>query len=178
MKISNFRIKYFVFTLGLVFILLCCFISAQATMHKSEMPMGERIQQIKELFQPGQAKVITDARGNVNIRLQKFNFDFGKSVVKSEYSPLLDQVYQAAKMYPDHKIKITGYTDSMGDNEFNKILSLQRVKSVAQYMIDKHGVQPDQIETIGAGESNPIASNDTLEGRILNRRIEITLVPQ
>ena len=178
MKISNFRIKYFVFTLGLVFILLCCFASAQATMHMSEMPMEERIQQIKELFQPGQTKVSTDARGNLNIRLQKFHFDFGKSLVKSEYSPLLDQVYQAVKMYPDHKIRITGYTDSMGDNEFNKKLSLQRVKSVAQYMIDKHGIQPDRIETIGAGESNPIASNDTPEGRKLNRRIEFTLVPQ
>lgn len=178
MKITNFLIKYLVFTLGLVFILLCCFTSAQATMHESEMQMGERIQQIRELFQPGQAKVNTDARGNVNIRLQKFHFDFGKSLVKSEYLPLLDQVYKAAKMYPDHKIRITGYTDSMGDNEFNKKLSLQRVKSVAQYMIDKYGVQPDQIETIGAGESNPIASNDTPEGRKLNRRIEFTLVPQ
>ena len=91
---------------------------------------------------------------------------------------MLDKIYQAAKMYPDHKIRITGYTDSMGDNEFNKQLSLQRVKKVAQCMIDKHGVQPDQIEMIGAGESNPIASNETLEGRKLNRRIEFTHVPQ
>ena len=178
MKISNSRINYLVFTLGLVVILLCCFTSAQATMHESAMHRGEKIQQIKELFQPGHAKVSTDARGNINIRLEKFDFDFGKSVVKSENLPVLDQVYQAAKMYPDHKIRITGYTDSMGDNEFNKQLSLQRVKNVAQYMIDTHGVRPDQIETIGAGESNPIASNDTLEGRKLNRRIEFTFVPQ
>jgi len=178
MKIMNFRIKYLVFTLGLVFILLCCFSSTQARMPMSEMQIGERIEQMRELFQPGQAKVSTDAKGYLKIKPLNFNFDFGQSVVKSEYLPFLDKVYQAAKMYPDHKIRITGYTDSMGDNEFNKALSLQRVKSVAQYMIDKHGLQPDQIEIIGAGESNPIASNETLEGRKLNRRIEFTLVPQ
>ena len=174
---GKMKIKYLVFTLGLVFIILC-FTSVQAEMQESKMQIGEKIQQMRDLFQPGQAKIIKDAQGNVNIRLQKLHFDFGQSMVKSEYYPMLDKVFQAARMYPNHKIRITGYTDSVGDNEFNKQLSLQRVKSVAQYMINKHGVQPDQIETIGAGESNPIASNETMEGRKMNRRIEFTLVPQ
>ena len=73
----------------------------------------------------------------------------------------------------NHKISITGYTDSKGTKEYNRELSLRRAESVEEKLIEL-GLAPEKIiETKGNGDANPIASNDTEEGRSVNRRIEI-----
>ena len=76
----------------------------------------------------------------------------------------------------NYKISITGYTDSKGTKEYNKELSLRRAESVEEKLIEL-GLPPEKIiETKGKGDSNPIASNDTEEGRTANRRIEIQFI--
>jgi len=70
----------------------------------------------------------------------------------------------------------TGHTDGVGSDAYNKKLSLARAEAVKTYMVSQ-GVSADKIRVEGKGKSNPIASNDTEEGRAKNRRVEITLIP-
>ena len=99
-------------------------------------------------------------------------FDFNSATIKEEYTPVLEKLknYIESK---NHKISITGYTDSKGTKEYNRELSLRRAESVEEKLIEL-GLAPEKIiETRGNGDANPIASNDTEEGRSVNRRIEI-----
>ena len=105
----------------------------------------------------------------------KLKFDFNSATIKEEYTPILEKLknYIEAK---NEKISIIGYTDSKGTKEYNKELSLRRAESLEEKLIDL-GLSPDKIiETKGNGDNNPIASNDTEEGRAINRRIEVQFV--
>ena len=73
---------------------------------------------------------------------------------------------------------VAGHTDSTGDDKSNQILSLKRAESVRDWMRDTGDVQESCFAVQGYGESRPVATNDTPEGRALNRRVEISLVPQ
>ena len=105
----------------------------------------------------------------------KLKFDFNSATIKDEYNPVLKKLkdYIESK---DCKISITGYTDSKGTKEYNRELSLRRAESVEGGLIDL-GLPPEKvIETKGNGDKNPVASNDTEEGRSANRRIEIKFI--
>ena len=105
----------------------------------------------------------------------KLKFDFNSATIKEEYNPVLEKLkdYIESKNY---KISITGYTDSKGTKEYNKELSLRRAESVEEKLIEL-GLAPEKIiETKGNGDLNPVASNDTEEGRAANRRIEVQFV--
>ena len=105
----------------------------------------------------------------------KLKFDFNSATIKDEYNPILEKLkdYIESK---DCKISITGYTDSKGTKEYNRELSLRRAESVEEKLIDL-GLPPEKIiETKGNGDKNPVASNDTEEGRSANRRIEIKFI--
>ena len=73
----------------------------------------------------------------------------------------------------DGGVRIVGHTDSYGDAAVNRELSLERAKSVARALVDGYGIKPGRIVAEGLGEVRPIASNDTLEGRQVNRRVEV-----
>lgn len=75
---------------------------------------------------------------------------------------------------PDSRIVVTGFTDNSGNDAINVPLSADRAKSVADFLVSQ-GVAADHITSTGMGSANPIASNDTVEGRALNRRVEITV---
>ena len=75
-------------------------------------------------------------------------------------------------MHPDAKIVITGYTDSEGYENYNQRLSEFRANIVRSFFLGR-GIKPDQVELIGAGSKNPIESNETAWGRMMNRRVEI-----
>jgi len=96
----------------------------------------------------------------------------------NEFSPgayaLLDDIIDIARKYHDLEISIAGYTDSVGDRAYNKQLSRFRATVVKSYLVG-HGVDSNQILVSGMGPDNPIATNDTREGRQLNRRVEIKL---
>ncbi len=99
-------------------------------------------------------------------------FDFNSATIKEEYTPVLEKLKNYIER-KNHKISITGYTDSKGTREYNRELSLRRAESVEEKLIEL-GLAPDKImETKGNGDRNPIATNDTEEGRAMNRRIEV-----
>lgn len=86
----------------------------------------------------------------------------------------LDEMSEILKKYQDTDILIEGHTDSTGDEDYNKDLSLRRAKSVDVYLISK-GVDSARLTYKGYGETQPIATNDTEEGRAQNRRVDVAI---
>jgi outer membrane protein OmpA-like peptidoglycan-associated protein len=84
----------------------------------------------------------------------------------------LNELATSLLQNPTETVQIVGYTDSTGGDAINLPLSQNRAQSVESYLVS-HGVQPQRITTQGLGSQNPLASNDTAEGRALNRRVEI-----
>jgi OOP family OmpA-OmpF porin len=99
-------------------------------------------------------------------------FDSGKWDIKSEMSPILDEVVVVLQKQPALSVEIQGHTDSMGDVAYNKKLSENRAKAVMEYFVKK-GVGAKRLSAAGLGETRPIASNDTAEGRAMNRRVQL-----
>ncbi|WP_421836608.1 OmpA family protein [Novosphingobium sp.] len=103
-------------------------------------------------------------------------FDTDSTVIKPGFRDTLDKVAQSLVQYPDSLIDVTGHTDSTGSDAYNQRLSENRARAVADYLTSR-GVSAPRIRSQGLGESQPIASNATEEGRSANRRVEIKIVP-
>jgi len=103
-------------------------------------------------------------------------FDFDSASVKPQFMPVLDNVAQTLTQYDKTVIEVAGHTDNVGSDSYNQALSQRRANAVASYL-GSRGIMQQRMITVGAGESRPIASNDTEAGRSENRRVEITLVP-
>lgn len=101
-------------------------------------------------------------------------FQTSKASLTTNAKANLDKLVPVFSEYADTDIKIYGYTDSTGKAAFNQTLSEKRSASVKQYLIAK-GVNASRIETQGMGINDPIASNETKEGRAQNRRVEFTI---
>ncbi len=99
-------------------------------------------------------------------------FDFNSAVVKPEYYPLLDRVADILKENPGLRVEIQGHTDSIGPEEYNMQLSKRRAQAVADYLAGQ-GIGSDLMTVEGIGEADPVASNDTEDGRARNRRVQI-----
>ena len=78
--------------------------------------------------------------------------------------------------YPDLRLSIEGHTDSQGDESFNLDLSDRRAASVRRYLVEEFGIDPNRLSSRGLGETQPVASNDTPEGRQQNRRVELVRI--
>jgi OmpA-OmpF porin, OOP family len=102
-------------------------------------------------------------------------FDFNAATIDPSSKPKLDAAIAVLEEYPEVKIKIVGHTDAVGTDEFNQKLSEERAAAVKQYLVDG-GIDPSRITTEGRGSSEPVASNDTEEGRAKNRRIDFEIV--
>jgi outer membrane protein OmpA-like peptidoglycan-associated protein len=133
-----------------------------------------KIDKIKAMFSLNEAKVIYDG-DNLVIRLYGLNFQSGKSVILSEYFSLLRKVQEAIKEFPESHILLEGHTDSRGNPSTNKRLSEERAKAVREYIIANMEISREQITAIGYGDTKPVASNKTAEGRELNRRIDVVI---
>ena len=103
-------------------------------------------------------------------------FAYDSAAVQPQFQRTLDQVAGTLAEYRQTYIDVYGHTDSTGSDAYNQSLSERRAVSVADYLAGR-GVQQARIGTRGYGESNPIASNDTEDGRAANRRVEIKIVP-
>jgi len=103
-------------------------------------------------------------------------FEVDKSYVKPNFVEVLGSVALVLKEYKSTMIEVAGHTDSSGSDSYNQMLSQQRAQAVSNVLIN-NGVQPVRIDTVGYGESRPIASNSTAEGKQQNRRVELTLLP-
>ncbi|MDH3760187.1 MAG: OmpA family protein [Gammaproteobacteria bacterium] len=96
--------------------------------------------------------------------------------LNANFHEVLDSVIIVLQEFNKTIIVSAGHTDSRGSDEYNQGLSERRANSVAQYLLSK-GVVEARIDSVGFGESNPIADNGTAEGRSLNRRVELSLLP-
>jgi outer membrane protein OmpA-like peptidoglycan-associated protein len=103
-------------------------------------------------------------------------FEVNQSDIKPQFYDVLNSVVLVLKEFQKTSIHVVGYTDSTGTFEYNIKLSEKRAESVAAYF-RAQSIHPARVFTQGRGLQNPIASNDTPEGRALNRRVELTLIP-
>ena len=103
-------------------------------------------------------------------------FGFDSSSLNPAFHGTLDRLASTMNEYGQTIIEIAGHTDSVGTDSYNQTLSVQRAQAVANYLMAR-GVNRERIIVTGAGESRPVASNDTEAGRAENRRVEITIVP-
>lgn len=102
-------------------------------------------------------------------------FDFDKATIRKEFEKGLDQIAEVLKKYPKLDIVVSGHTDSIGNPSYNQRLSELRAKAIADYLLQR-GISQDRISYIGYGDTKPIASNATAEGRMKNRRVEIKII--
>jgi outer membrane protein OmpA-like peptidoglycan-associated protein len=100
------------------------------------------------------------------------NFDTGKSIIRDDSKPVLDQIVQMMKSNPDLKMVVEGHTDNVGTPASNKTLSEERAKSVVTAIVGQ-GVSADRLSPAGFGQEKPVADNNTEEGRAKNRRVEL-----
>jgi OmpA-OmpF porin, OOP family len=103
------------------------------------------------------------------------NFETGKATLLSSAFTMLDQLAKSMNDNPETRWRIEGHTDAVGSDASNMELSRRRAQSVVDYLTGK-GVDKSRLEVVPLGESTPIASNDTAEGRAMNRRVEIKLI--
>jgi outer membrane protein OmpA-like peptidoglycan-associated protein len=104
-------------------------------------------------------------------------FDFDKYNLKPEAIRQLQPVLQALKDQPSLRVQVAGHTDSVGSDAYNMGLSQRRAQAVVDYMIKNSPTARENFAVEWFGKRQPIASNDTAEGRAQNRRVEITLSP-
>jgi len=102
-------------------------------------------------------------------------FDIDKAALRTESKVSLEDLAVIFNKYPETDILIEGHTDSTGTEEHNLTLSRQRAQSVANYLAQQN-VYPTRFTIMGYGESQPIATNDSEEGRARNRRVELGIV--
>jgi len=103
-------------------------------------------------------------------------FETDRAEIRSDFYEVLNSVTIVLKEYDKTLVEVTGFTDSTGTNDYNQRLSEDRAESVRRYLASQ-GIIEGRLAARGYGERNPIASNDTEQGRALNRRVELRLVP-
>lgn len=103
-------------------------------------------------------------------------FDVGSATLNPSFRTTLDKVAESLIQYPNSLVDVYGHTDSTGSDAFNQTLSENRARTVMNYLMSR-GVPASRLRSQGFGETMPVASNDTPEGRAKNRRVEIKIVP-
>ena len=103
------------------------------------------------------------------------NFDFNSDVIRHESEPVLKEIADAMADNRDWRLTIAGHTDNIGGDKYNLELSQRRSASVKRALVERYHVDGSRLSTAGYGDSSPIDTNDTIEGRARNRRVELTL---
>jgi len=111
--------------------------------------------------------------GKVVLRGIKFGSD--TAYIEPASVGVLELVAQRLRENPEIRVRIEGYTDERATEAYNLELSQERAEAVKRILVG-YGVGPERLETVGYGEANPIAPNDTPEGRALNRRVELDVI--
>jgi OmpA-OmpF porin, OOP family len=101
----------------------------------------------------------------------KIRFESNKATIDRDSAGLLDRMIETAMRCPTASIEVGGHTDTDGEADANMALSQRRAQAVVDYMV-RAGVPADRLKAVGYGETEPVASNDTDEGKAQNRRIE------
>lgn len=144
---------------------------------EAEARIREQFATIENMFERDDARISREGN-RVIIRLVGLTFQSGQDVVRPTYRPLLEKLKQAADVFPRSQITIEGHTDSYGGDEGNLALSRRRADAVSAYLTNELAVPAFRISSVGYGETQPIANNDTEQGRARNRRIDVIIEPQ
>lgn len=135
--------------------------------------MDKQAKEIQESL-PG-AEVERVGEGiKVTLKENMVNFDFNSSTLTSTAKTNLDKLAEVLVNNPDTNINVYGYTDSKGTDEYNQALSERRANAVKSYLTSM-GVASDRMFSMGMGEKDPVATNDTDAGRAQNRRVEFAI---
>lgn len=136
-------------------------------------------------MEPGPAQKLAEKNGCPSLTrftddgeiqlLEPIQFETGKAIIKPVSFPILDEVMTLMKARRDLKVGVYGHTDSVGSDDANMILSKNRAASCVKYLVE-HGISSSRLQSEGFGETKPIQTNDTAEGRAKNRRTEFKVL--
>lgn len=110
-----------------------------------------------------------------NFVFEPIFFDFDKAEIRDEHKAFLDRLIKVVKGHSDLRILVTGHTDNYGSNGYNDDLSKRRAESIVNYFVNK-GLSADRLKFDFKGETAPVASNETAEGRQRNRRVDFEFI--
>lgn len=129
--------------------------------------------QQQELQQIPNVEVSRPSQNEITVNLtNEVLFDFNSAALRAESRQTLSEVAANLRNYPDETITVEGYTDAVGRPDANQVLSERRAYSVRNFLVEQ-GIPATKIFAVGYGDQYPKASNDTPEGRQMNRRVEI-----
>jgi len=134
-----------------------------------------RFDKIQSMFTKEESYIYRQGN-NVLLETHAFNFKVGGSEINSSNFALLEKIMDAINVFDNPKIIVTGHTDSTGSTALNMELSLKRAQTVASFLKKIGKIDSKDITVKGYGETRPVASNETKEGRERNRRIEVLIV--
>jgi outer membrane protein OmpA-like peptidoglycan-associated protein len=134
-----------------------------------------RVQLVRVTYPGDKPTIEQQLAKNRKVITWGINFDFNSNTIRPVSEPVLKEIAQAMADRPDWKLTITGHTDNIGGHKYNQELSQRRSASVKKALVERYHVDPTRLSTSGDGDSAPIDTNDTLEGRARNRRVELTL---
>jgi OmpA-OmpF porin, OOP family len=133
-----------------------------------------KLNQVQQLFNAEEAEVY--ARGSqMVLRLRAIEFPVGQDIILPANYPLISKVQQAIRTFGEPQVVIEGHTDSTGSYAVNQHLSQARAEAVRQYIIANQILPADLLTAVGYGSERPLASNATVEGRAINRRIDVVI---
>jgi outer membrane protein OmpA-like peptidoglycan-associated protein len=147
--------------------------SYQAQLEQQLRAKGQQLRDAQVASKDAQAGMHQQGE-NLIVSLSGIFFNTGGAELSENAKQRLDLVAQALQQHPNRNIAIEGYTDNRGSSTKNQTLSQERADAVKQYLISK-GIEAERLDSVGKGESNPIASNDTAQGRADNRRVDIVI---
>ena len=110
------------------------------------------------------------------VAVRNILFDTGKADIRPESDEILTEIGTMLEEHPDLSLMIEGHTDDQGEFDFNMTLSSDRAAAVKQYLVEEFGIDPERLRTIGLGQTQPVDTNDTPEGRQQNRRVELVKI--
>ena len=141
--------------------------------------MQRQEQQLQEQMAGTGVEVKRDQQGNINLVMPgNITFATDSTAINPSFNNTLNKLAATMVEYNQNTVTVMGFTDNVGNASYNQGLSQRRAQAVKNYLVNR-GVASNRIMTYGYGETRPIASNDTAEGRAQNRRVEIKLnVPQ
>ncbi len=136
--------------------------------------LRQRFTTVEAMFTREEARVLREG-DDVIIRLIGLSFPVGAATIEPEQFDLLKKVQNAINVFPGSRITVEGHTDSFGGDRQNQRLSQDRADAVRRYLLANARLDSSLVDAVGYGESQPVASNDTREGRAKNRRTDIVI---
>ncbi len=143
---------------------------------RKQLAKKKKIRNIRATFARNEGKVLMDG-DNVIIRLYGLNFPSGKAVIEPANFTLLSKVRKSFSKFRNCEVLIEGHTDSTGADALNQKLSEERAEAVRQYILANASIVPEKVNSIGFGETKPLATNETKAGQAKNRRIDVVIIP-